>query len=458
MKALQRHLCARHIRFLALGSAIGTGLFYGSAAAIQLAGPSVILAYLLAGAVVYMVMRALGEMAVHQPVSGSFGQYATDNLGPLAGFMTGWTYTFEMVIVAIADITAFGIYMGFWFPGVPQWIWVLGIVLVICGINLCNVKVFGEMEFWLSIIKVAAIVAMIAGGCALLLVGGRTGIDASAGLHNLWSHGGFFPNGGGGLVESLAVVIFAYGGIEVIGMSAGEAKDPEKVIPKAIRTVPWRILLFYVLTMVVLMALFPWNRIGNQGSPFVQIFSGLGISSAAGILNLIVISAAVSAINSDIFGAGRMMYGMAQQGQAPAVFGKTSKHGVPWVTVLAMAGALLVGVVLNVVMPERVFLVIAAIATFATVWVWLMILLSQVALRRRLSPEEAQKLRFPVPLWPLGPLLAIAFMVCVIGVLGYFENTRVALYVGVAWLVLLALAYSMYIRPGRAAASGSPEF
>jgi histidine transporter len=458
MKALQRHLGARHIRFLALGSAIGTGLFYGSASAIQLAGPSVILAYLLAGAMVYMVMRALGEMAVHQPVSGSFGQYATDNLGPLAGFVTGWTYTFEMVIVAIADITAFGIYMTFWFPGVPQWIWVLGIVLIICGINLCNVKVFGEMEFWLSIIKVAAVIAMIAGGGALLLIGGRTGIDTAAGLHNLWSHGGFFPHGGMGLVESLAVVIFAYGGIEVIGMSAGEAKDPGQVIPKAIRTVPWRILLFYVLTMVVLMALFPWNRIGNQGSPFVQIFSGLGVSSAATILNLIVISAAVSAINSDIFGAGRMMYGMAQQRQAPAVFGKTSKHGVPWVTVLAMGGALLVGVVLNVVMPERVFLVIAAIATFATVWVWLMILLSQVAMRRRLSPAEVQKLRFCVPMWPVGPGVAIAFMVCVIGVLGYFENTRVALYVGIAWLVLLALAYSMSMRPGRAAASGSPEF
>ncbi len=238
MKHLQRHLGARHIRFLALGSAIGTGLFYGSASAIQLAGPAVILAYMIGGAAVYMVMRALGEMAVRDPVSGSFGQYATDNLGPFAGFITGWTYTLEMVIVAIADVTAFGIYMGFWFPGVPQWIWVLAIVTILCGLNLCHVKVFGELEFWLSIVKVVAIGAMIAGGVVILLAGMRLSAqhDAPA-LSNLWSHGGFLPHGVSGLIESLAVVIFAYGGIEVIGMSAGEAKHPERVLPRAINTV-----------------------------------------------------------------------------------------------------------------------------------------------------------------------------------------------------------------------------
>lgn len=234
MKNLQRHLSARHIRFLALGSAIGTGLFYGSASAIRLAGPAVILAYIVGGAAVYMVMRALGEMAVREPVPGSFGHYATENLGPFAGFVTGWTYTLEMVIVAIADITAFGIYMGFWFPHVPQWIWVLAIVAIICGLNLCHVKVFGELEFWLSIVKVGAIVAMIGGGAAILFTGMRLGSGGAPSLANLWSHGGFLPNGVGGLVASLSVVIFAYGGIEVIGMSAGEAKEPERVIPRAI--------------------------------------------------------------------------------------------------------------------------------------------------------------------------------------------------------------------------------
>ncbi|MBN3724982.1 amino acid permease [Burkholderia sp. Ac-20379] len=450
MKPLQRHLGARHIRFLALGSAIGTGLFYGSASAIKLAGPAVILAYLIGGAAVYMVMRALGEMAVREPVAGSFGYYASDNLGPFAGFVTGWTYTLEMVIVAIADVTAFGIYMGFWFPDVPQWLWVLAIVAIICGLNLCQVKVFGELEFWLSIVKVAAIGAMIVGGVAIIAVGMHLGgaRDAAPSLSNLWSHGGFLPNGWGGLVASLSVVIFAYGGIEVIGMSAGEAKRPEQAIPRAINAVPARILLFYVLTMVVLMSIFPWTRIGAEGSPFVEIFSALGVKSAAGILNVVVITAAISAINSDIFGAGRMMYGMAQQGHAPRVLGATSRQGVPYVTVLVMAAALLAGVVLNYLAPKQVFQTVAAIATFATVWVWLMILASQVAMRRRLPPAEIDALAFRVPLWPVGPALAIAFMVFVVAMLGWFEDTRVALYAGLAWLVWLAAIYRQRHRWG----------
>ena len=241
--------------------------------------------------------------------------------------------------------------------------------------------------------------------------------------------------------------MFAYGGVEIIGITGGEAQNPEKVIPKAINAVPARILLFYVLTMCVLMAIFPWTGIGGQGSPFVQIFSGLGIKSAAAILNLIVISAAISAINSNIFGAGRMMYGMAEQGQAPRIFAATSRHGVPWVTVLTMAGALLGGVVLNYLIPENVFLIIASIATFATVWVWLMILLSQVAMRRRLSAEEVRALKFKVPLWPVGPALAIAFMLFVIGVLGYMEDTRVALYVGAGWVALVSAAWHLRVKP-----------
>lgn len=341
-KGLKRGLSARHIRFMALGSAIGTGLFYGSASAIQMAGPAVLLAYLIGGAAVFMVMRALGEMAVHNPVSGSFGQYASTYLGPMAGFILGWTYAFEMIIVCLADVTAFGIYMGFWFPEVARWVWVLGIVLLIGGLNLCNVKVFGEMEFWLSLLKVGAIVAMILGGFGIMLFGIHSAGEAPAtGLSNLWAHGGFMPNGVGGLIASFAVVMFAFGGIEIIGITAGEAKDPQRVIPKAINAVPLRILLFYVLTLFVLMAIYPWPQIGSQGSPFVQIFSNLGIGSAATILNIVVISAAVSAINSDIFGAGRMMYGLAQQGQAPKGFAQLSSQGVPWMTVVVMGAALL---------------------------------------------------------------------------------------------------------------------
>ncbi|MBK5000871.1 amino acid permease [Pseudomonas sp. S31] len=447
-QGLKRGLSARHIRFMALGSAIGTGLFYGSASAIQMAGPAVLLAYLIGGAAVFMVMRALGEMAVHNPVAGSFGHYASTYLGPMAGFILGWTYAFEMVIVAIADVTAFGIYMGFWFPEVARWIWVLGIVFVIGGLNLCNVKVFGELEFWLSLLKVAAIVAMILAGLGIIAFGfSQADGSPAVGIANLVEHGGFMPNGVAGLIASFAVVMFAFGGIEIIGVTAGEAKDPQRVIPKAINAVPLRILLFYVLTLLVLMCLYPWPQIGSQGSPFVQIFSNLGIGSAAAVLNIVVISAAVSAINSDIFGAGRMMYGLAQHGQAPRGFGKLSKHGVPWMTVVVMGAALLVGVVLNYLIPEDVFLLIASIATFATVWVWLMILLTQVAMRRRMSKAEVAQLGFPVPFWPYGPALAIAFMLFIFGVLGYFPDTQAALLVGVVWVVFLVASYLLWCKP-----------
>ena len=449
-QGLKRGLTARHIRFMALGSAIGTGLFYGSAAAIQMAGPAVLLAYLIGGAAVFMVMRALGEMAVRDPVSGSFGHYASTYLGPMSGFILGWTYAFEMIIVCLADITAFGIYMGFWFPDVARWIWVLGIVLLIGGLNLCSVKVFGEMEFWLSLLKVAAIVAMILAGFGIMLfgIGSAGSVDAAAtGISNLWSFGGFMPNGVGGLIASFAVVMFAFGGIEIIGITAGEAKDPQRVIPKAINAVPLRILLFYVLTLFVLMAIYPWTQIGTQGSPFVQIFDSLGISSAATILNIVVISAAVSAINSDIFGAGRMMFGLAQQGQAPKGFAQISRHGVPWMTVLVMGVTLLAGVVLNYLIPQDIFLIIASIATFATVWVWLMILVTQMAMRRSMSAEEVAQLKFPVPFWPYAPIAATAFMVFIFGVLGYFPDTRAALIVGAVWIACLVVAYRLWVKP-----------
>jgi histidine transporter len=451
-KGLKRGLSARHIRFMALGSAIGTGLFYGSASAIQMAGPAVLLAYLIGGAAVFMVMRALGEMAVHNPVAGSFGQYASTYLGPMAGFILGWTYAFEMVIVGMADVTAFGIYMGFWFPEVARWIWVLGVVSIVGGLNLCNVKVFGEMEFWLSLLKVAAIVAMILGGFGIMLFGISSAPGQVTDISNLWSQGGFMPNGVGGLIASFAVVMFAFGGIEIIGVTAGEAKDPQHVLPRAINAVPLRILLFYVLTMLVLMSIFPWQQIGSQGSPFVQIFDNLGIGSAATILNIVVITAAISAINSDIFGAGRMMFGLAQQGHAPKGFAKLSRNGVPWMTVVVMSGALLLGVLLNYLIPENVFLLIASIATFATVWVWLMILVTQVAMRRSMSRDQVAQLKFPVPFWPYAPMAAIAFMLFIFGVLGYFPDTQAALIVGAVWIVLLVLAYLTWVKP----AAGRP--
>ena len=438
---LKRGLSTRHIRFMALGSAIGTGLFYGSADAIKMAGPSVLLAYIIGGAVAYIIMRALGEMSVNNPQSSSFSRYAQDYLGPMAGYITGWTYCF----VAIADVTAFGIYMGVWFPEVPHWIWVLSVVLVIGGINLMSVKAFGEVEFWFSFFKVATIIIMIAAGLGMIIWGIGNGGEPT-GIHNLWTNGGFFAHGVVGMLLSLQMVMFAYGGIEIIGITAGEAEDPEKSIPRAINSVPWRILVFYVGTLFVIMSIYPWNQVGTQGSPFVLTFQHLGIAAAASILNFVVLTASLSAINSDVFGVGRMLHGMAQQGHAPKMFMKVSDRGIPWVTVVVMMLAMLVAVYLNYLMPEKVFLVIASLATFATVWVWIMILCSQIAFRRTLNKQQEKALKFAMPGGRYTAAFGVLFLLFIIGLIGYFPDTRVSLYVGAIWIVLLLAGYKLMMR------------
>lgn len=447
-QALARGLSARHIRFMALGSAIGTGLFYGSSAAIQAAGPAVLFAYMIGGAAVFIVMRAMGEMAVKHPVSGSFAHYAGRYLGRFAGFITGWTFTFEMAIVAIADVTAFGIYMGFWFPEVPRWIWVAAIVLVIAAINLMKVKVFGETEFWLAIIKVSAIVAMILGGAALIIFGFSVeGQGTAPGFDTLLGSGSLFANGFVGLLLSFAVVMFAFGGIETIGITAGEAKDPAKSVPAAINTVPLRILLFYVGSLAVVMMLFDWRKIDGSASPFVQIFEGLGIPAAAHVLNFVVITAAISAINADTFGAGRMLFALAEKGLAPRSFTKVSANGVPWMTVMVMAAVLVAGVILNAVLPESLFLMIASLATFATVWVWVMILASYIAMRREMGRSGAKRNAFEVPGGTATAWAALVFMAFVVVLLALSEQTRVALYVGGGWLLLLLVGYKLFVKP-----------
>lgn len=442
--ALHRGLTLRHILFIALGSAIGTGLFYGSASAIELAGPSVLLAYLIGGAAVFMVMRAMGEMALAHPVAGSFSEYATIYLGRGAGFITGWTFAIEMALVAIADVTAFAVYMKFWFPGTPAWIWITSVLLIILAINFAKVKAFGETEFWLTVIKVTAIIAMIVGGIILLIFGARLNADVSPAVSNLWSHGGFFPNGLGGFLACFTVVMFAFGGVETVGIAAGEADNPKVSIPKAINTLPVRILLFYVLTLTVIMSLYPWNEITGETSPFVQIFEGLGIGAAAHILNLVVVTAAISAINADVYAAGRMLFGLAQRGMAPASFNKVSKNGTPFMTVVSMGVVLVVGVLVNVFF-EQAFLVVAAVATYATVMVWVMILLTHIAFKKQ-KAREGVTTDFPVPGWPIASYLALAFLIFVVVMFAFFPETQIALIAGVISSVLLGLYYKFFIQ------------
>ncbi|MDY7566223.1 amino acid permease [Pseudomonas sp. RTC3] len=440
---LKRELGERHIRLMALGACIGVGLFLGSAKAIEMAGPAIMLSYIIGGLAILVIMRALGEMAVHNPVAGSFSRYAQDYLGPLAGFLTGWNYWFLWLVTCVAEITAVAVYMGVWFPEVPRWIWALAALISMGSINLIAVKAFGEFEFWFALIKIVTIIAMVVGGIGVIAFGfGNDGV--ALGVANLWSHGGFMPHGVQGILMSLQMVMFAYLGVEMIGLTAGEAKNPQKTIPSAIGSVFWRILLFYVGALFVILSIYPWNEIGTQGSPFVMTFERLGIKTAAGIINFVVITAALSSCNGGIFSTGRMLYSLAQNGQAPRGFAQTSSNGVPRRALLLSIFALLIGVFLNYLVPEKVFVWVTAIATFGAIWTWTMILLAQLNFRRGLSKTERDQLKFRMWLWPLSSYLALAFLILVVGLMAYFEETRIALYVGPAFLVLLTVLFYVF--------------
>ena len=438
---LQRHLKVRHIRLMALGSTIGVGLFLGSASAIQIAGPSILLGYLLAGIVAFIVLRTLGEMAVHEPVAGSFAAYANSYIGPLAGYMVGWGYWTYWIVVGIAEVTAVGIYMGIWFPEMPQWVWALSSILMMGLINLIAVKVFGEFEFWFALIKVVAIVAMIALGGSVIFFG-FTNDWNPIGLANLWQHGGFFPNGISGMLLSLQMVLFAYVGIEMIGLSAGEAENPRKTIPMAIDSLAWRILIFYMGAIFVILAIFPWNEVGQQGSPFVVMFERIGLREAAGIINFVVITAALSSCNAGIFSGGRLLYALSVNGYAPPPFAKLSKYGVPHRAVIATVAVCMTGVVLNYFVPDKAFQYIMAAVTFVGLMVWIAILITQIQFRRSLTKVQVAELAYRTPWWPYSSWFALAFIALVVVLMGFHEDARIALVLGPCLLgVYLAMFY-----------------
>jgi AAT family amino acid transporter len=437
---LQRGLEERHITLMSLGAAIGVGLFLGSATAIKMAGPGILLGYAFCGMIMFFIMRALGEMAIQKPVAGSFSTYAREYLGPLAGYITGWNYWFLWVVTCMAEITAVGIYMEYWFPSTPRWIWALAALVIMTTVNIIAVKAYGELEFWFALIKIVTIVAMIIVGAAMIFFGFGNGGTAT-GISNLWNHRGLFPNGAKGILLSLQMVMFAYLGIEMIGVTAGEVKNPEKSLSRAIDTVFWRILIFYVGALFVILSIYPWAEIGTKGSPFVLTFEKIGIKRAAGIINFVVLTAALSSCNSGIFSTARMLFDLAEHGEAPKRFAKVTKSGVPGFAVLASAAALLLGVLLNYVVPAKVFTWVTSIATFGAIWTWGIILLSQIRYRKGLNPEDVKRLKYKMPLFPYTSYFSLAFLVFVIGVMAYSPDTRVALLVGPLWLCLLVAFY-----------------
>ncbi|MBE8955173.1 MAG: amino acid permease [Quinella sp. 2Q5] len=434
---MQRGLKNRHLQMIALGTAVGTGLFYGSTATIALAGPAVSLSYLIGGIIIFLIVRMLGEMSVEEPVSGSFSYYASKYWGKFPGFLAGWNYWFLYILVSMAELSAVSIYLGYWFPDLPKWIGVLACLVIITAVNLVTVSAYGEIEFWMAGIKISAIIGMILIGSYYIATNPN---PFPMNFHYLWDHGGFFPNGVEGMLMSLAPVLFSFGGIELIGITAGEAQNPEKTIPRAVNQVIYRILIFYVGTMIVLMSLWPWNMVGKEASPFVQIFEGAGFPATASILNFVVLTAAVSVYNSAIYSNSRMLFGLAKSGNAPKFFEKLSARGVPVNGILVSSAITLLAAVLNAVLPDEAFMYMMAIVTGAVVISWAMIVLTHIKFRQHCAKDGIVP-KFKALLYPAANYFCLAFLAMILVIMALMDEMRPAVIVMPLWILAIWIFY-----------------
>ncbi|MEV6131544.1 amino acid permease [Streptomyces violaceusniger] len=438
----ERGLGSRQVQMIAIGGAIGVGLFMGAGANIAKAGPSIILMYALAGVVIFFIMRALGELLLYRPVSGSFAEYVREFLGPFFGFVTGWTYWLMWVVTGMAELTAAAIYINYWYPSIPQWVSALVFLVVLFGVNLISVKIFGEVEFWFSMVKVTAIIGMIVIGLGVLTLGFSDAGDTAT-ASNLWSHGGVFPNGIGDSLMTLQGVMFAYLAVELVGVTAGESEDPEKTLPKAINTLPWRIIIFYVGALVVLLAVVKWTEFSAGESPFVHAFSKIGIPFAAGIVNFVVLTAALSSCNSGMYSTGRMLRGLAANNEAPKAFGLLNARKTPAIGITVSALLMGIGVILNYVVPEKAFTYVTSVSTAAGIWAWAMILVSHIKYRKAVTSGRLPASSFPAPGGAVFSWVALIFLIGVTCLIAYDKDARVCLYVGAGWAVFLVIGWFM---------------
>lgn len=434
---LKRGLKNRHIQLIALGGAIGTGLFLGIAQTIKMAGPSVLLGYAIGGFIAFLIMRQLGEMVVEEPVAGSFSHFAYKYWGDFAGFLSGWNYWAMFILVGMAELTAVGIYIQYWWPDIPTWVSAAVFFVLINLINLVNVRLYGETEFWFAIIKVVAIVGMIVFG-AWLLASGNGGPQAS--INNLWEQGGFMPHGIEGLVMAMAVIMFSFGGLEMVGITAAEAADPRRSIPKATNQVVYRILIFYIGSLTVLLSLYPWHKVVEGGSPFVMIFHALNSNLVATLLNVVVLTAALSVYNSGVYANSRMLFGLATQGNAPKALTRVNKRGVPVLSIALSALVTSVGVLINYVMPGKAFELLMALVVSTLVINWVMICLAH--LRFRAAKNRQGVIPVFKALWyPFGNYLCLVFLSLILVIMYFSEGIRISVLLMPVWVLLLWVGF-----------------
>ncbi|MEC2075674.1 amino acid permease [Metabacillus fastidiosus] len=441
-KELKRGLEARHIQMIALGGTIGVGLFMGSASTIKWTGPSVMLAYAIAGIFIFFIMRAMGEMLYLEPSTGSFATFAYKYIHPLAGYMTAWSNWFQWVIVGMSEIIAVGAYMKYWFPDLPAWIPGIIAMVILGAANLISVKSFGEFEFWFAMIKIVTIILMIAAGLGLIFFGFGNG-GAAIGLSNLWEHGGFFTGGWQGFFFALSLVVGAYQGVELLGITAGEAKNPQKTLTKAIQSIIWRVLIFYIGAIFVIVTVYPWDELNSIGSPFVATFAKIGITAAAGIINFVVITAAMSGCNSGIYSAGRMLYTLGMNGQAPRFFTKLSRNGVPLIGTIGVMAGLAIGVVLSYIAPENLFVYVYSASVLPGMIPWFVILISQVSFRK-MKGAQMKDHPFKMPFAPVTNYVTIAFLIIVLVGMWFNDDTRISLIAGIVFLVIIVISFYLF--------------
>jgi AAT family amino acid transporter len=437
---LTRQLSAPQLAMIAIGGAIGTGLFLGSALAVRTAGPAVIVTYVIGAAIALLLMRALGEMAVAHPTAGSFGVYAELYVNPWAGFTVRFTYWAAQCIAIGGEATAIAIYCQWWFPNTPLWLWVLVFTIALLYVNARSVASFGSFEYWFAMIKVVAIVLFIAIGAALIL---GFSPRPAIGFSNLTAYGGFFATGWRGVWMAIVFVIFSYIGTEVIAVTAGEAKDPAVALPRAVRAMALRLIIFYLGAIFVLVSIVPWSQIqpgaGITASPFVRVFQLIGIPAAAHIVNFVVITAAASSMNCNLYLVSRMMFSLARSGYAPSSWGRVSSRGTPVRALLVSAAGLCLAMLTSFLYPQSAFVYLFGISLFGGLYAWLVIFVTHLFFRRRRAGRWS-------PARMLGSALGSASIVAILLTTWWVEGMRIALIAGVSWLAVLTVAYLLINR------------
>jgi len=439
---LRRNLNQRQLTMLAIGGAIGVGLFLGSGVTIRLAGPGVIISYLLGAVLALIVAYSIVEMAVVHPVAGSFGVYAETYLSRWAGFAVRATYGFVQTVAIGAEVTAVAIYFAFWFPAVPQWVWVVGVSLGLIALNMLQVGRFGEFEYWFALIKVLAILAFIGAGAALIF---GIGTRQPLGFSNLTSHGGFLPKGLTGVWLALTLVVTSYMGVEVIAVTAGEAEKPQETIPKAMRSIVFRLILFYSLAIAIILAMTPWDAAGTgnglSASPFVHAFSVIGIPFAASLMNVVVITAALSSSNTDLYLTTRMLFSLARERYVPSWVGKLSRNGVPRRALAVSSAGMAAAILLAIFAPQKAFLALYGVAVAGMFFVWTVILLTHWAFRRALGRERISQLPLRLRFFPYSTFLGVVALAGITASTFFVDGLRYSVPAFVPFLLIITAVY-----------------